>query len=141
MKTALVRTGVVTVCCGGHRPAGCCADDCTPCCPECVTCPEVHLDSSEHRAAAAIQVREQRLMALVLADRARHMPALAEAERLVNDITRRACAAVDGVAGTEAWTRSVVDAFAHGFEQAAREALRCAEARDRTQSHMEGSVA
>lgn len=31
MTTALVRMGVVTVCCGGHRPAA----DCGACCLEC----------------------------------------------------------------------------------------------------------
>jgi len=31
VSTALVRTGVVTVCCGGHRP--------TPDCPCCLECP------------------------------------------------------------------------------------------------------
>lgn len=35
-----VPTGVVTVCCGTHLPAGCCdPEDCGPCCAECPTCP------------------------------------------------------------------------------------------------------
>lgn len=36
----LVATGVVTVCCEIHLPAGCCdPNDCGPCCPGCPTCP------------------------------------------------------------------------------------------------------
>jgi hypothetical protein len=52
--TAIVPTGVVIVCCGDHRPGGCCdAVDCAPCCPECPTCAVVQARTPEQRAADA----------------------------------------------------------------------------------------
>lgn len=57
--TALVSTGIVNVCCGSHRPAGCCdPDDCSPCCAECPTCPLYKHWTPEQRRAAVARWRE-----------------------------------------------------------------------------------
>lgn len=57
--TALVATGIVSVCCGSHQAAGCCdADDCAPCCPECPTCPLYRHWSPQERRDAAARCRE-----------------------------------------------------------------------------------
>jgi hypothetical protein len=45
--TALITTGIVTVCCGLHKRGDwgtCCAiSDCTPCCERCPNCPYLAL--------------------------------------------------------------------------------------------------
>jgi hypothetical protein len=60
--TALVPTGKVTHCCGSHviGPVGACCDpdDCSPCCPECITCPIVRQQPPARRRAAAAACRE-----------------------------------------------------------------------------------
>lgn len=57
---------VVTACCGAHLPSGCCDEKCVACCPECVTCPEVHLRALERRAADAAEAREQQMLRRVM---------------------------------------------------------------------------
>lgn len=139
MTAALVRTGVVTVCCGGHRPAGCCDEDCRPCCPECVTCPEVHQHSPEQRAANARRFRQRRLVAGVLAERARQRPALAAVEETVDAIERYGRATVAAVAEFELQILSalnIIDAFEPDMLAAARSAVA-----EQSFPHLEGSVA
>lgn len=62
----------VTVCCGTHRPDGCCdPDDCGPCCPECLACPEqAQWTPERRREAAAVMRAEQAVFAARLAERA-----------------------------------------------------------------------
>jgi hypothetical protein len=56
--TALVPLGIVTVCCGFHRPHDCCDPlDCGPCCPECPTCPTVATWTPEYRKTRARECR------------------------------------------------------------------------------------
>lgn len=56
---ALVPTGIVTFCCGSHRPAGCCdPEDCAPCCAECPTCPLYDGWTPEERKVSAARFRE-----------------------------------------------------------------------------------
>ncbi len=139
MTGVLVRTGVVTVCCGDHRPAGCCDENCQPCCPECVTCPEAHQLTPEQRAANARVFRERRLVAGVLAERARQRPALAAAEELADAIEGHGRAAVAAVAEFELQILSALDLI-DAFEPDMLEAARSAVSR-RPFPHMEGSVA
>ncbi len=138
MTAALVRTGVVTVCCGGHRPAGCCDENCRPCCPECVACPEVHQLTPEQRAANARVFRERRLVAGVLAERARQRPALAAVEELAEAIESYGRATVAAVDEFELQILSALDLI-DAFEPDMLEAARSAVSR-RPFPHMEGSV-
>lgn len=61
-STALVRTGIITRCCASHHvgPWGFCCDpdDCGPCCPECLTCPETQSWTAEHRRQVARENRQ-----------------------------------------------------------------------------------
>ncbi|GHH57416.1 hypothetical protein [Lentzea cavernae] len=86
MSAALVRTGVVTVCCGGHRPSGCCDKNCAPCCPECVTCPEVHLLTPAQRTLNAATAREQRALKVVEQWWAQTLAIRARADALVDNL-------------------------------------------------------
>ena len=124
MTAALVRTGVVTVCCGDHRPAGCCDENCMPCCPECVTCPEVHLLTVEQRAANARAARERLVLGRVLRDRAITLAVRARVLGLAADFTAHAQAAV---------------AVAAVFEPAELDAARAALA-ELDIPHLEGSL-
>lgn len=53
--TALVPTGVVTVCCGLHKRGdwfSCCRiEDCLPCCEQCPNCPDPVLSKGFRREA------------------------------------------------------------------------------------------
>lgn len=89
---------VVTVCCGDHRPAGCCDENCRPCCPECVTCPEVHLLTVEQRAANAAAARERLILGRVLRDRAVTLAVRARVLGLADAFTAHVRVAVDVVA-------------------------------------------
>jgi hypothetical protein len=60
MTTALVPTGIITICCGNHEtgpPGSCCENDCSPCCPECPTCPTVQAWTPAERRRAAAERR------------------------------------------------------------------------------------
>ncbi len=89
-----MRTGVVTVCCGDHRPVGCCNEDCTPCCPECVTCPEVHLLTAAQRAANAAAARERLMLGRALRGWAVTLAVRGCVDALAADLTAHAQAAV-----------------------------------------------
>ncbi|GAA1281856.1 hypothetical protein [Saccharothrix xinjiangensis] len=58
MTGTLVPTGVVTACCGGHRPAPGEASSC-PCCAECVTNADVQARPVDVRAEQARADRER----------------------------------------------------------------------------------
>jgi hypothetical protein len=115
---------VVTVCCGDHRPADCCDENCTPCCPECVTCPEVHLLTVEQRAANAGVARERLMLGRVLRDRAMTLAVRSRVDSLAAGLTAHVQAAVD-----------VAALFEPDELAAAREALA-----DLDVPHLEGSL-
>lgn len=94
LPALLAQGRVVTVCCGGHRPSGCCDENCVPCCPECVTCPEVHLLTVEQRAANAAAVRERLMLGRVLRDWAITLAVRSRVDELAAGLTAHAQAAV-----------------------------------------------
>lgn len=94
LPALLAQGRVVNVCCGDHRPAGCCDENCAPCCPECVTCPEVHLLTVEQRAANAGVARERLVLGRVLRDRAITLAVRARVLGLAADFTAHAQVAV-----------------------------------------------
>jgi hypothetical protein len=70
--TAVVATGIITVCCGLHcRPPATCCDtlDCSPCCAECPTCPivQAHTPKQRRENACADRSLEQFLFAAIRA--------------------------------------------------------------------------
>lgn len=87
MSAALVRTGVLTACCGGHRPEGCCGEDCAPCCPECVTCPEVHQRTPEQRAVEARALRDRLMYTRMQARQAELVVTMAALDDLLEQVS------------------------------------------------------
>lgn len=88
-SSELVATGVVTVCCGDHRPAS----DCL-CCSECTLHPAVqHLDP-EDRAAAACDERDRARCLRLAARRADHLITVAALDDQIADLRHVTAAAV-----------------------------------------------
>lgn len=81
MTGALVRTGVVTVCCGGHRPAA----DCV-CCYECVTGVATAGLDLAIRAVLARDERERHAALRMALRRAFHLVCAAEIDDQLRDL-------------------------------------------------------
>lgn len=77
---------VVTVCCGGHRTDCCDPEDCAPCCPECVTCPEVHQRTLDQRAEDARVLRARLMHTRMQARQAELVLTMAALDDLLDEV-------------------------------------------------------